>query len=62
MKKRTTAAILWLYAGSLLADMFGVNPVMGLIPGIAFAGLIAAAPPRIAWVPRRVRGRLDGRT
>ena len=47
MKKATTAALLWLYAGwytgSVLADMFGVNPIVGLIPGIAVAGLVLVA-------------------
>jgi hypothetical protein len=56
MTKRILAAMLWFYAGwyagAMLADMFGVSPLLGPIIGAAAAGLIVGDPRRIIWTAR----------
>ena len=58
MTKRVLAAMLWFYtgwyAGAILADMFGVSPLLGPLIGAAAAGLIAGDPRRIIWAKRAV--------
>jgi hypothetical protein len=53
MKKRLLAAFLWFYAGwyagALLADLFGVSPVLGPLIGAITAALIVGDPRRIIW-------------
>lgn len=60
MKKRTLAALLWFYtgwyAGTILADIVGVSPMLGPIIGAAIASLVAVDPRRIIWAPRPIDG------
>lgn len=56
MTKRILAAMLWFYAGwyagAVLADMFGVSPLLGPVIGVAAAALIVGDPRRIIWTSR----------
>jgi len=56
MTKRALAAILWFYtgwyAGTMLAALFGISPLLGPIIGAAAAGLIVGDPRRIIWSAR----------
>jgi hypothetical protein len=56
MTKRIFAAMLWFYAGwyagALLAEFFGVSPLLGPIIGAATAGLFVGDPRRIIWSAR----------
>lgn len=56
MTKRIFAAMLWFYAGwyagAILADMFGVSPLLGPVIGVAAAALIVGDPRRIIWTSR----------
>jgi hypothetical protein len=53
MKKRVLAAFLWFYAGwyagAILADVVGVNPVLGPLLGAVTAALIVGDPRRLIW-------------
>ena len=57
MKKRILAAFLWFYAGwyvgAILAEAFGVSPLLGPVIGTAAAALIAVDPRRIIWTARQ---------
>ena len=61
MKKRAVAAVLWFYAfwyaGAMIAQVFGLSPVLGPILGAAAASLIAGDPRGIIWTktPRTTR-------
>lgn len=54
MKLRIVSVFAWFYtgwyAGAILADMFGVSPLLGLIIGAASAGLIVGDPLRLIWI------------
>jgi hypothetical protein len=58
MTKRLLATLLWFYtgwyAGALLADFLGLNPLLGPIIGAAAAAVIAGDPRRIIWTARGV--------
>ncbi|MEX0710417.1 MAG: hypothetical protein WD116_04350 [Chloroflexota bacterium] len=55
MNKRILAASLWLFAGwyigAAVAVFVGLPELIGLIPGLAMAGLVAADPTRRLWTP-----------
>lgn len=57
MKKRVLATFLWFYtgwyAGSLLAELLGINPLLGPIIGIAAGILIVSDPRQIIWSTRQ---------
>jgi hypothetical protein len=59
MKKRAVAALLWVYigwyAGSLVAEMFGASPLIGLLPGMATA--VVMLRPTELLRPFAIRGR-----
>ena len=63
MNKRIVAASLWLfagwYAGAALAVFAGLPDVLGLVPGVALAGLVAGDPLHRIWRPTRPA---DGRS
>jgi hypothetical protein len=53
MTKRILAATLWFYtgwyAGAMVAELFGISPVLGPLLGATAAMLIAGDPRRIIW-------------
>lgn len=62
MNKHVVSAALWVYvgwyAGSLLADLFEASALIGLMPGMAIAGIVVASFARSASVPR-IRDEVD---
>ncbi len=53
MKKRVLASILWFYAmwyaGSLIAELFGLSAALGPIMGAAAGLIVGVDPRRIIW-------------
>jgi hypothetical protein len=63
MKRRILAIFMWFYAwwyaGAIVADVFGVSPMLGPIIGAAAAALFVGDPRKVIWSSRsmgRVRG------
>ena len=56
MTKRALAAVLWFYtgwyAGAMLAEIIGVNALLGPIIGVAAAALVVGDPFRRIWSSR----------
>ena len=56
MTKRVLAAVLWFYtgwyAGAMLAEVLGVNALLGPIIGVAAAALVVGDPFQRIWPTR----------
>ncbi len=64
MTKRVLAAVLWFYtgwyAGAMLAEMFGVNALLGPIIGVAAAALVIGEPGQRIWPIRSAEPGTEG--
>ena len=56
MKRRILAMFMWFYAfwyaGAIIADTFGLSPLLGPIMGAAAAAMFVGDPRKIIWPSR----------